>query len=286
MRLQTNALHPVKLGSLLLDFSKKTYIMGILNCTPDSFYPASRLVTFHTAIEGARDMIEAGVDIIDIGGESSRPGAEPVPVEEELKRVIPLIEAIRQESDILISIDTTKSLVAELALAAGANIINDISGLRNDSRMGLVVSKSKAPVVLMHMRGTPKTMQQEPYYQDVIGEIKDELNQLINKALAMGIERQQIIIDPGIGFGKRLEDNIRILKEFAAFTSFHLPLLIGVSRKSFLGHILNKPVEDRLIATVVANTLAVLNGANFVRVHDYREAIDMAKIIDTIGQAG
>lgn len=282
----TNNLQSVKSGSMtgsrIFDFGRKTYLMAILNCTPDSFYPASRQINFNSALDIARDMIKTGVDIIDIGGESSRPGAEPVSEAEELARVIPLIEAIRRESDVLVSIDTTKSPVAIAALQAGANIINDISGLRGDEHMGDVVAAAGVPVVIMHMRGTPQTMQQAPFFQDTIAEIKNELAELLTKAQAKGIKREQVIIDPGIGFGKRPEDNLRILKHLESFKSFQLPVLVGLSRKGFLGVILDKPAEERLIGTITANTLAVSKGANIIRVHDYREALDMLKVINAI----
>ncbi len=266
----------------VLDFHRKTYVMGILNVTPDSFYPESRASTLNEAVKRAEKMLKAGVDIIDIGGESSRPGSEGVSTEEEIKRVIPAIDEIRKISDVIISVDTRKHEVAEKALEAGADIINDISGLRHNFELAKVIARAGVPIILMHMRGTPKTMQQNPYYRNTIGEIIRELQSSISFATGAGISREKIIIDPGIGFGKRLQDNLRIIRELRSFKSMNFPVLIGVSRKSFIGELLNKPVEKRLIGTIVANTLAILNGANIVRVHDVSDTVEMIKIIDSI----
>ncbi len=269
-------------GKRVMDFSRKKYVMGILNCTPDSFFPGSRQANVREAYTAAGEMIDAGVDILDIGGESSRPGSDPVSAEEENERVIPLIKAIRREWDIMISIDTRKREVAERALDAGADIVNDISGLRDNEPLAVLIASRKVPVILMHMRGFPKTMQANPYYKDTIGEILKELQSYIFFALGAGIEENMIIIDPGIGFGKRLADNLKIIKDLAAFRSLGFPLLIGLSRKSFLGDILKLPVEKRLTGTITANTLAIAGGADIIRVHDVREAVEMTKVIDSI----
>jgi dihydropteroate synthase len=269
-----------------LDFTHKTYVMGILNCTPDSFYPYSRNATVKEALKSAREMIEAGVDIIDVGGESTRPGSEPVEEEEEIRRVIPVIQALRGESDIIISVDTRKKEVAERALDAGADIINDISGLRHGDELARLVARRGVPIVLMHMRGMPKTMQKNPGYKNTISEILRELQPSIAAAIGAGIAPEMIIIDPGIGFGKRIQDNLRIIKELSSLRSLSFPILVGLSRKGFIGEILDRPVEKRLIGTVTANTLAILNGANIIRVHDVADAVQMVKIIDSVRRIG
>ncbi len=269
-------------GTRTLDFTRKTYVMGILNCTPDSFYPSSRAATRKDAQKTAREMIEAGADIIDVGGESTRPGSDPVPREEEIRRVIPVIQALRGSSDIMISVDTRRAEVAERALDAGADIVNDIAGLRHNDELARLVARRRVPVVLMHMRGTPKTMQKAPFYNNTISEILRELEPSIAAAIGAGIDPEMIIIDPGIGFGKRIQDNLRIIRELASLKSLAFPILVGLSRKAFIGEVLDRPVEKRLIGTVTANTLAVINGANIIRVHDVADAVEMVTIIDAV----
>ena len=227
-------------------------------------------------------MVVCGVDIIDIGGESTRPGSKDVSVQEEIERVCPVIETIRRELDTIISVDTTKAPVAEEALRRGADMVNDISALKGDEDMKHLVATRKAPIVLMHMRGTPETMQQNPHYDDTLGEIEAELRGSVQLAVEAGILREHIIVDPGIGFGKRPEDNLRIILHLDRLKEMGFPLLIGLSRKSFLGFVLDLPVEKRLIGTVAANTIAILNGADIVRVHDYSEAVQMVRVIRAI----
>ena len=273
-------------GSRTLDFASKTYVMGILNCTPDSFYPSSRASTLKDALKAAREMIQAGVDIIDVGGESTRPGSDGVSLEEEIHRVIPVVQSLRAESPVMISVDTRKKEVAERALDAGADIINDISGLRHGDELARLVARRKVPIVLMHMRGTPKTMQRHAFYKNTISEILRELQPSIAAAIGAGIDPEMVIIDPGVGFGKRMQDNLRIIKELASLKSLKFPILVGLSRKGFIGEILDRPVEKRLIGTVTANTLAILNGANIIRVHDVADAVEMVKIIDSVRRIG
>jgi dihydropteroate synthase len=256
--------------------------MGILNCTPDSFYPGSRVEGMDQAFDRALQMIEEGADILDVGGESTRPGSDPVPVEEEIARVVPLISMIRERSEVLISIDTRKVQVAEKALDAGADLVNDVSALRGNPELAACIAARDVPVVLMHMRGEPKTMQENPHYDDVIGEISGELQQAIDFALSCGISEQKIIIDPGIGFGKRLQDNLAILRSLRGFQALGYPVLIGLSRKSFIGALLDKPVEQRLIGTVAAHAMALVNGADILRVHDVAEAVDTVKIFAAV----
>ncbi len=273
-------------GNRTLDFTRKTYVMGILNCTPDSFYPASRNEGLREAMKSARDMVAAGVDIIDVGGESSRPGSDPIEPEEEIRRVIPVVQAIRRESDIMISVDTRRRDIAERALDAGADIINDISGLKHSDDLARLVARRRVPIVLMHMRGTPKTMQKQASYRNTISEILRELQPSIAAALGAGIAPEMIIVDPGVGFGKRAQDNLRIIRELASLKSLNFPILVGLSRKSFIGEILDRPVEKRLIGTVTANTLAIINGANIIRVHDVADAVEMVKVIDSVRRFG
>ncbi len=266
-----------------LDFSEKTYIMGILNITPDSFSDGGLFFDKSTAVKRALQMVEDGSDIIDIGGESTRPGSEPLAIEEELRRTLPVIEALSKEINIPISIDTYKSEVAKRALDAGASIVNDISGLRFDPEMPAVVSEYKVPVVVMHIKGTPKNMQQNPVYDALIPEILDYLREAIKKATESGVPEDMIIIDPGIGFGKTFEDNLEIIHKLHLFTLLEKPVLIGLSRKAFIGKILGDlPPGERLEGTAAAVAVSIMNGANIIRVHDVKEMAKVAKVADAI----
>ncbi len=252
--------------------------MGILNLTPDSFYPASRLPGPSAAVETALRMKHDGADILDVGGESSRPGARSISVQEELDRVIPVIEAIRAAIEIPLSVDTTKAEVASEALDAGASIVNDISALRSDPRMAGIIAQRGAYAILMHMKGMPESMQAEPVYDDVVAEILSFLEERMHYAEAQGVPRAKLMIDPGIGFGKRIEHNLAILRATDAFADLGVPLMIGASRKSFLGHILGLPVEERLEATIAVHAVAVARGADVIRVHDVKEGRRTADI--------
>lgn len=253
--------------------------MGILNVTPDSFSDGGRFLSPDAAVERALAMEKEGADIIDVGGESSRPGAEPVPVEEELRRVLPVLERLRGKLRIPISIDTTKAEVAEAALRAGASIVNDISALRFDPAMAPLVAKFGAGLVLMHMLGTPKTMQQAPHYEDVVTEVRDFLAERAQYAQSQGIPREAIAVDPGIGFGKTVEHNLELLRRLPELVELGFPVLVGPSRKSFIGAILGLGVEERLEGTLAACAVAVVRGADILRVHDVKEvrrAADLA----------
>jgi len=266
-----------------LDFTKKTYIMGVLNITRDSFSDGGLYFDKSAAIKRAIQMVEEGADIIDIGGESTRPGAEPVAIEEELRRTIPVIEAVAKEINVPISIDTYKSEVAEKALAAGASIVNDISGLRFDPEMAKVVSDYKVPVVIMHIKGRPKDMQQNPVYEALVPEIMDYLREGIRLAKESGVLEDKIIIDPGIGFGKTFNQNLEIINNLHEFTLLEKPILIGPSRKAFIGKILGNVSEtDRLEGTSAAVAISIMNGANIIRVHDIKEMVRVAKVADAI----
>ncbi|MCX7973439.1 MAG: dihydropteroate synthase [Candidatus Aminicenantes bacterium] len=246
----------------------RPWLMGVLNITPDSFYDGGRFYAQEKAIARAFELAEQGIDILDIGGESSRPGSDPIPAEEELRRVIPVIKAIRPNLKCLLSIDTTKAIVAKAALDEGVEIINDISGLRADPEMSQLVAQSQAGVILMHMKGTPKTMQLNPYYDDVVAEIISFFQERLAAILEAGIRLEQIILDPGIGFGKRLEDNLRLINSLDSFLFLNRPILVGVSRKSFIGQILDLPPEDRLEGTIASIIISFLKGASIFRVHD------------------
>jgi dihydropteroate synthase len=264
-----------------LQTGRKTLIMGILNVTPDSFYDGGRYLDKDRAIEHAIYMFENGADIIDVGGESTRPGSKPVSPEEEIQRVIPVIEGIcRRLPDEKISIDTYKSVVAESAIKAGACIVNDVSAMRFDERMVEVVAEYRVPVVLMHMKGRPQTMQDNPYYEDVVSEITGFLRERINFAEKHGID--QIIIDPGIGFGKTYENNLELLRRLREFKSLGRPILAGTSRKSFIGHFTGKGVEDRLYGTIATVCCSILNGADIIRVHEVEKIKDAVVMCDLV----
>jgi len=255
-------------------------IMGILNVTPDSFSDGGKYISVDRAVERAREMVKEGADIIDIGGESSRPFSEPVSEEEEMRRVLPVIEEL-QELKVPISIDTYKPRVAQEALKRGVSIVNDIYGLRKDG-MAEVVRDYDAAVVIMHMKGEPKNMQLNPNYEDTIGEIAKFLRERVKFTLSKGIKEEKIIIDPGIGFGKRVEDNLRILKYLDSFKSLGFPILLGASRKSYMGKLLNLPVEERLESTIASDVIAVLNGASIIRVHDVKENLRAIRMEEKI----
>jgi dihydropteroate synthase len=271
------------------DRGSRTYIMGVLNVTPDSFSDGGQFQTVNAAIDRAVQMVISGVDIIDIGGESTKPGAIPVDIATELARVIPVISAIRQQPevrDIPISIDTTKSVVAQAAIAAGADIINDVSGGEFDSQMFATVAKLGVPYIMMHMRGTPQTMQQMTDYRDVVGEIIAFFETQIDRAIKSGIDRSHIIIDPGIGFSKTYDQNIALIRQLDRFKVLDLPLLVGVSRKSFLGKILNQPdPEQRLWGTAAACCASIVGGADILRVHDVAEMVDVSRVADVMFRA-
>jgi dihydropteroate synthase len=268
------------------EWGSRTYIMGVLNVTPDSFSDGGRFATVNAAVDRAVQMVISGVDIIDIGGESTKPGATPVDEATELARVIPVIEGIRQHPDtqhIPISIDTTKASVARSAIQAGADIINDVSGGQFDAEMFATVAQLGVPYIMMHMRGTPATMQQMTDYDDVIGEILVFFEMQIDRAVNAGIDRAKMIIDPGIGFAKQYQQSIEIIRHLDRFEILDLPLLVGVSRKSFIGKILNQPdPEGRLWGTAAACCASIARGADILRVHDVAEMLDVIRVADVL----
>lgn len=267
----------------IFDWGKRTYLMGVLNVTPDSFSDGGEFNNLDAALSQAKYLVESGVDILDIGGQSTRPNSEEISLEEELNRVLPVIEAIRQELTIPISVDTTKAEVAKAAIIAGADIVNDISGATFDSEMLLTIAQLGVPIVLMHIRGTPQTMQKLTDYQDLIGEILQFLKQQINTAIAAGIDSNKIIIDPGIGFAKNYQQNLEILRRLPEFRGLNCPILVGVSRKSFIGNILNQPeARQRVWGTGAACSAAIANSADILRVHDVKEMRDISLVADAI----
>lgn len=261
-------------------------IMGVINVTPDSFADGGLYFDHHTAVKHALALAEAGADILDIGGESTRPFSEPLPLEEELRRVIPVIQDIRARTPTLLSIDTYKSQVAQAALDAGADIINDISALRFDARMVQVAREAGVPVILMHMQGTPQNMQANPHYDDLIGELHAFFRERLDYAQAHGLSRDLLVLDPGLGFGKTFQHNLEILNNLDAFLDLGCPLLIGPSRKAFLGHLLGGlPPAERDVPTLAALAAAVHRGARLVRVHNVLFAKQFLTVLDAIGRA-
>jgi dihydropteroate synthase len=256
--------------------------MGVLNVTPDSFSDGGKYIDANAAIARGTELALEGADIIDVGGESTRPGAGPVSAQEEKERVLPVIRGLRQALSIPLSIDTYKAEVARAALEEGADIINDISALRFDPAMSSLVARAKIPVVLMHMQGIPRTMQQKPSYQDVLEEVKNFLIRRIQFARNSGVDLDRIIVDPGIGFGKELEHNLALLRGLSILASLGCPLLVGPSRKTFIGKLLEAAPDDRLEGSLAAAVAAVLGGANIIRMHDVREARRVLRIVDAI----
>jgi len=267
-------------GSISLS---KPLIMGVINATDDSFYADSRILDEKTLEKRVSSMLENGADIIDIGGESSRPGAKPIDDQVEISRIVPFIKKIREFSKVPISVDTYRLSTAKIAIDSGADIINDISALRFDREMASFAGVNDIPVILMHMKGRPRTMQKNPYYSDVISEIKDFFSERIDFACKKGIKRKKIILDPGIGFGKRVVDNLQILKKIDLFHSLRLPLLLGTSRKSFIGEVLDqKDPMERLAGTMGTTALGVLKGVHIFRVHDVKENRSIADLVFNI----
>jgi dihydropteroate synthase len=264
-------------------WGQQTYLMGVLNVTPDSFSDGGEFNTTNAAVAQAQALVAAGADIIDIGGQSTRPGAEQISLAEELERVVPVVQALRPKITIPISVDTTRADVAQASVNAGADLINDISGGTFDSQMLSTVASLGVPIVLMHIRGNPQNMQQQTDYQDLITEIYNFLAQQIAAATAVGIDQQKIIIDPGIGFAKNYEQNLEIFRRLRSLKALNCPILVGPSRKSFIGRILNQPdAKARVWGTAAACSAAIFNGADILRVHDVKEMRDVSLVTDAI----
>jgi len=274
----------------LYDLGRKTLIMGILNVTPDSFSDGGKFFSFNAAVKKAIQMEKDGADIIDIGGESTRPGAVTITLSEEMTRIMPIIEELSEKIKIPISVDTYKSEIAEKALKLGASMINDVTALRVDKNLVKVIADKKVPICLMHMKGRPSNMQINPSYEDVVSEIIDFFKERIGYAISNGVRKENIIIDPGLGFGKRtgsvIEDNVEILKRLNEFKKLDYPIMIGASRKNFIGNVCGDnnplPVNNRLEGSIAAACIAAINGANIVRVHDVKETRKALNLIDCI----
>lgn len=265
-------------------WGQRTYLMGILNVTPDSFSDGGQFNSLEGAIDQALHLVNHGADILDIGGQSTRPGAEQISIPVEISRVVPVIQALRSQGITQpISVDTTRAIVAEQAIQAGANLVNDISGATFDPAMLTTVATLDIPLILMHIRGTPATMQTLTDYQDVVGEVYEFLAQRLQASLAAGIKQEHLIIDPGIGFAKTAEQNITLLQNLDHFRSLGVPILVGVSRKSFIGKILDRPEpKDRIWGTAAATCGAIAQGADIIRAHDFPEMFDVARVADAI----
>ncbi|MFM1911540.1 MAG: 7,8-dihydropteroate synthase [Pseudomonadota bacterium] len=268
-------------GRFQLDLSTPR-VMGIVNVTPDSFSDGGKFNTTHKAVAHAMELVEQGADILDIGGESTRPGATPVPLDEELKRVIPVVNALAQ-AGVPLSIDTYKPEVMRAAIDAGADIVNDVCALQAPNALDIVAA-SKVGVCLMHMQGRPQTMQADPQYQDVVAEVCEFLSSRLKAAEQAGIARERIVLDPGFGFGKRTAHNLTLLNHLSSLQSLGLPLLIGLSRKSVLGQVVGSAVDERIHASIAASVVSVMKGANIVRVHDVKPTVDALKIVSAVMQ--
>ncbi|GAA5647073.1 dihydropteroate synthase [Vibrio proteolyticus] len=261
-----------------LDLSRPQ-VMGILNVTPDSFSDGGQFNSIDSALERVRRMIDAGVTIIDIGGESTRPGAPEVTLEDELERVIPVIRAIRQQYDVWISVDTSKAEVMRQAVAAGADLINDIRALREPGALE-VAAQAQVPVCLMHMQGQPRTMQAHPHYEDVLSEVAAFLEERVAACEAAGIKKEQLILDPGFGFGKTVEHNYHLLAHLEEFHKFGLPILAGMSRKSMIFKLLDKQPADCMVSSVTCASIAAMKGAHIIRVHDFEETLEAMRVVE------
>lgn len=273
--------HILQAGRFSLDLSSRTHIMGVLNVTPDSFSDGGEYFDFSQAKEQAQCLVTDGADILDVGGESTRPGAEPVSLEEELRRTMPVIEELSGELNVPISIDTYKPEVARKAIEAGAAIINDISGLRDRKMIELAIEKN-VPVVIMHMKGTPRDMQKNPTYNDVVAEVADWLDGRARQAITVGLPEDKILIDPGIGFGKNLEHNLELIRRLSELKSLGYPIVLGTSRKSFIGAVLDLPARERTEGTISSVVYGITQGASIMRVHDVKEVARAVKVADAI----
>jgi dihydropteroate synthase len=272
----------IKLGRKTLDLGARTYVMGILNVTPDSFSDGGRFLEPSAALDHAVTMAEEGADFIDVGAESTRPGSKPVPAKDQLARLVPVLRAVKKRVKVPVSIDTTSAAVAKTALDGGADIVNDISALSGDRRMAAVVARAGVPCILMHMKGRPRTMQEDPEYSDLMAEVTGFLAAALERGEAAGIERTQMLVDPGIGFGKTVAHNLEILRRLAELESLGVPIVVGPSRKRFIGAVSDSPPGERLEGTIAACVLAAANGANVLRVHDVKPVVKALKLADAV----
>lgn len=260
----------------------RPHVMGIVNVTPDSFSDGGKYSTVDLAVEHALQLVQEGADILDIGGESTRPGAIPVPLDEELKRVIPVIERLSQVCNVPLSIDTYKTAVMRAAIGAGADLVNDVKALQEEGAMQVVADNATVGVCLMHMQGNPQTMQEAPSYQDVLQEVTDFLQKRMQLALEHGIQGNRILLDPGFGFGKRTVDNVKLIQELSALKALGQPLLVGLSRKAVLGKLVGGDENQRLYAGIAASVISAMKGASVVRVHDVKATVDALKVVSAV----
>ena len=272
----------LKWSDYVLNLDTRSHVMGVLNVTPDSFSDGGKYFDPEKAIAHGFSMAQAGADIIDVGGESARPYSRRISIREEIDRVVPVIETLKNALSIPISIDTCKMAVAQAAVEAGASIINDISALRYDPRMGGFAAEAGVPLVLMHMRGTPENMQKNPSYENLISEVIGFLKDAIDRSVRAGIKREQVLVDPGIGFGKTFDDNLEIIKQLCRFKVLQRPIVLGTSNKAFIGHILKKEAHERDTGTMATVAAGVMNGAHIVRVHHVAKAVETVRIVDAI----
>ena len=278
----------LRLASRTLILGERTLVMGVLNITPDSFSDGGAYLDSESAIARALELERNGADLLDIGGESTRPGAAPITAQEELRRILPVIKVLRGKLRILVSVDTQKAEVGEAAIAAGAEILNDVSALRMDPRLAEVARAERVPMILMHMRGTPRTMQRGPFARDVVRDVMAGLREAVARATRAGLAKSQLLLDPGIGFGKRYEQNFEILARLPEFARLGCPIVVGTSRKAFLGKALARqgepavPAGERLLGTAATVTASILGGAHIVRVHDVAEMVRVVRVADQI----
>lgn len=277
----------LKLARHSLLLGERTLVMAVLNMTPDSFSDGGKFSSLDGAVAAALQMERAGADILDIGGESTRPGSSATPAAEELARILPLIEALRRRLKIPISVDTRKASVAEIALGAGAEIVNDVSGLRYDPGLAVVTARQRAPIILMHMRGIPRTMQKRPFAKDVLRDVREGLRESVSVARKAGVAKSQIVLDPGIGFGKSYGQNYELIARLAELEKLGFPLLVGTSQKGFIGATLARdgmprPPAERIWGTAATVAASILNGAHIVRVHDVAEMVQVARVTDCV----
>jgi len=272
----------VRVRGKRFDLGSRSYVMGVLNVTPDSFSDGGEYLEPDAAVERARQMEEEGADFLDVGAESTRPGSDPVPDAEQVRRLQPVLKGLRRKVQVPVSVDTSSANVARVALDEGADMVNDVSGLTRDPKLGELVARAKVPCVVMHLPTRPKTMQDRPDYADLMAEVCDWLAGALERGQQHGIRREQMIVDPGIGFGKKLRHNLEILRRLKELESLGRPILVGPSRKSFIGHVLGLEPDERLEGTLAACVLAARNGANIVRVHDVKEAVRALRMADAI----
>lgn len=279
-------LHRWGIRGRVLETGPRTRVMGVVNVTPDSFSDGGRHLDPAAAVEHGLRLAAEGADVLDVGGESTRPGARPVSEEEERERVVPVVRALARRTDVPVSVDTRHATVAAAALEAGARIVNDVTALGGDPGMGPLVARAGAGVVLMHMQGTPETMQEDPRYEDVVADVLDFLAGAVRRAVEAGVDESRIAVDPGIGFGKRLEHNLALLRHLGSFRALGRPVVLGASRKGFLGKITGRPVEDRLAGSLGVAAAAAMAGAAMIRAHDVPETVDALRAVDAVRDGG